>query len=67
MLGTFYLITKGDVIWMYLTFMILTGINLLVYFYSFLKDLQMIIETKPFKKAFEAGKNIGKDIEKTYE
>ena len=36
MLGTFYLITKGDVIWMYLTFMILTGINLLVYFYAFL-------------------------------
>src|SRR5690554_3301907 len=52
---------------MYLTFMILTGINLLVYFYAFLKDLQMIIETKAFKKAFEAGKKIGKDIEKTYE
>lgn len=67
MIGTFYLFTKEDVIWMYLTFMILTGINLLFYFYAFLKDLQMIIETKAFKKTFEAGKNIGKDIEKTYE
>lgn len=52
---------------MYILFMILTGINLLIYFYAFLKDLQMIIDNKLFKKAFEAGQKVGEDIEKTYE
>jgi len=52
---------------MYILFMVLTGINLLVYFYAFLKDLQIIIDNKLFKKAFEAGKKAGEDIEKTYE
>jgi len=47
--------------------MILTGINMLVYFYAFLKDLQIIIDNKLFKKVFEAGKKVGEDIEKTYE
>jgi hypothetical protein len=47
--------------------MILTGINLLVYFYAFLIDLQMIIDNKLFKKAFDAGQKVGEDIEKTYE
>ena len=46
--------------------MILTGINLLIYFYAFLKDLQMIIDNKRFKKTFEAGKKIGVDIDKKY-
>lgn len=52
---------------MYILFMVLTGINLLVYFYAFLIDLQMIIDNKLFKKAFDAGQKVGEDIEKTYE
>lgn len=52
---------------MYILFMVLTSINMLVYFYAFLKDLQIIIDNRLFKKAFEAGKKIGEDVEKTYE
>ncbi|MGE4572669.1 MAG: hypothetical protein AB7E09_08030 [Candidatus Izemoplasmatales bacterium] len=52
---------------MYILFMVLTGINMLVYFYAFIKDLQIIIDNKLFKKAFEAGQKIGEDVQKTYE
>ncbi len=52
---------------MYLIFMILTGINLLIYIYAFIKDLQIIKENKLFKKVFEHGGIIGKQVEDTFE
>lgn len=48
---------------MNLLFLVLTGINLIVFFYTFLKDLQIIIVNKTFKKVFAAGAEIGKKIE----
>jgi len=51
---------------MYIAFLILSGINAFIYFYAFLKDIQIIQESKLFKKAIEAGTKIGENIEKTY-